>query len=391
MADTKAPVTGSNGDAPPVSGDAVSKHALGAIILDGYNRAYVLNLASTLRQAAVDHPLSRSLQNDVKVNSAQAGPINIAMTVRQRHDLANGFDLERTVIGPDDLRQSRLVAGSAVAKVDNKTAIAFGFAEGAKEMERRLTGATGGSFLIANDIAGSPGFLGSRDGSMAVRHQFGRTGVTVSGETGSVWQEVKTSATGSPYRLTSIAVDRTFGPNWLSLGMSRLEEKQTVLGGRMGNALGGGGSTTMFVDAEARHNFGGGWSTSLTARRGWTDFAGGKFQTGAYAFDLAKRGVLGSSDKVGLRITQPLRVERGGFSMWLPTSYDYATQSATDSLTTMSLRPSGREIDSELSYGSSLLEGNAWLGGNLFYRRDPGHIANSRDDVGAAIRFTLGF
>jgi hypothetical protein len=147
----------------------------------------------------------------------------------------------------------------------------------------------------------------------------------------------------------------------------------------------------MFLDAEARHNFGSGWSTTLTARRGWTDFGGGKFQTGAYAFDLAKLGVLRNNDKLGLRIAQPLRVEHGGFSMWLPTSYDYATQTATDSFTTMSLTPSGREVDGELSYGSSLLDGNAWFGGNLFYRRDPGHIANSPDDVGAALRFTLGF
>jgi hypothetical protein len=44
-----------------------------------------------------------------------------------------------------------------------------------------------------------------------------------------------------------------------------------------------------------------------------------------------------------------------------------------------------------LSYGSALLDGRAWFGGNLFYRRDPGHIANSPDDAGAAIRFTLGF
>jgi hypothetical protein len=92
-----------------------------------------------------------------------------------------------------------------------------------------------------------------------------------------------------------------------------------------------------------------------------------------------------------LRIAQPLRVEHGGFAMMLPTSYDYSTGLATDTLTRMSLRPSGREIDSELSYGSSLRGGNAWVGGNLFYRRDPGHIANSPDDVGAAIRFSLGF
>ena len=63
------------------------------------------------------------------------------MTVRQRHDLAGGYALERMGIGPDDLRKSRLIAGSAVARLDNKTAVAFGFAEGAKAMERRLTGA----------------------------------------------------------------------------------------------------------------------------------------------------------------------------------------------------------------------------------------------------------
>jgi hypothetical protein len=63
----------------------------------------------------------------------------------------------------------------------------------------------------------------------------------------------------------------------------------------------------------------------------------------------------------------------------------------TNSLTHLSLSPSGRELDAELSYGSSLLGDAAWIGGNLFMRRDPGHIASADDDYGAAIRFTLGF
>ena len=75
----------------------------------------------------------------------------------------------------------------------------------------------------------------------------------------------------------------------------------------------------------------------------------------------------------------------------LPTAYDYATGIATDSLSRMSLTPSGREVDAELSYGSSLFDGNGWVSGNLFVRRQPGHIAKAGDDVGAAIRFTLGF
>jgi hypothetical protein len=391
MADSKTPVSGSNGDLPGAAGDAVTGQSMGAIILDGYSRAYVLNLARTLRRAQIDHPLSRSLQNDMKVAHGSAGPLSIAMTVRERHDLANGFALERTAIGPEDARKARLIAGSAVARVDKKTAVAFGFADGAKAMERRLSGAGEGAFLVANDITGNPGFLAKRDGSLALRHEFGRTGVTLSGETGNVWQEIKTNATGAPYRWTSVAADRRFGSTRLQVGLSRLEEKQSLLGGRMSNVLGGGGATSLFLDSEARRDFGRGWSATLTARRGWTDFAGGKFQTGAYGFDLAKLGLFGSSDKLALRIAQPLRVEHGGFAMMLPTSYDYSTGLATDTLTRMSLRPSGREIDGELSYGSTLLGGNAWVGGNLFYRRDPGHIANSPDDVGAAIRFSLGF
>ena len=115
----------------------------------------------------------------------------------------------------------------------------------------------------------------------------------------------------------------------------------------------------------------------------------GRFETGAYGADLAKYGVLGSTDRLGFRVAQPLRIETGGFSMMLPTAYDYATETATSSLVGYSLSPSGREIDGELSYSTQL--GRAWLGGNLFVRRDPGHIADADDDYGAAIRFTLGF
>jgi hypothetical protein len=331
------------------------------------------------------------LRNDIRVGSASAGPVSIAMTVRERRDLPYGFEVARMGIGPEQVRKSQLLAGSAVARVDSKTAVAFGFAEGAKAMTRRLQGVGNGAFLVAHDVAADPGFSAKTNGSMALRRQIGSVGFTFSGETGDVWQDVKTSATGSPYRLTSLAVDRAFGRNWMSVGVSRLEEKQSLLGGRLSDVLGGGGSTSLFLDAEARRDLGKGLTASVTARRGWTQFASGNFQAGAYAFDLAKTGVLGSNDRLGFRFSQPLRVEHGGFAMWLPTSYDYETGTATNSLSTMSLRPNGRELDSELSYGSDVLHGKAWIGGNLFYRRQPGHIAAAPDDKGAALRFSLGF
>ena len=159
----------------------------------------------------------------------------------------------------------------------------------------------------------------------------------------------------------------------------------------MGAALGGGGSASTFLDVEARRQLGSGWSAGMTARRGWTGFAAGSFRSSAYGFDLSKLGILSNADQLGFRISQPLRVEKGGFATWLPTSYDYATGTATNSLSRLSLTPSGREIDGEISYGKSLLGNAGWLGGNLFYRRQPGHIADAQDDVGAAVRFSLDF
>jgi hypothetical protein len=376
---------------PPASGDAAKGQTVGAIVLDGYSRAYVMNLSATLRSAEADHPLSRSLQNDVRISGGDVGPIAVAVTVSERHDLVEGYSIDRIGIGPEDLRRSKLIAGSAVARLGTRTAIAFGFAEGAKAMERRLTGAGAGGFLIASDIAGTPGFLAKRNSSMAVRHQVGGFGFTVSGESGNVWQEVRTSAAGSPYRLETVAADTTLGHHWFSLGLSRLEEKRSLLGGRLSALLGGSGAATLFIDAEARRDLGSGWTGTLAARRGWTAFSNGKLVTGAYALDLTKRGIMSSSDSFGLRIAQPLRVDHGGFAMMVPTSWDYVTQSATDTPARMSLSPSGREIDAELSYGRPLVDQNAWLGGNLYVRREPGHIASAANDVGAALRFSLGF
>jgi len=396
VAGSKTPVsTSSNGSLPGAAGDAggasAGKHPLGAIILDGYSRAYVLDLAKTLREAPKDHPLNNALQGDVHVNGVSAGPVTVSMSVAERHDIVRSFGADSTVIGPEDARKSRLVAGEAIARLDRKTAAAFGISEGAKALERRLTHAEAGAFLVARDVAGDPGFSAVRGSSMAVRHDFGPAAVTFSGETGRVWNDVPTDSRGLPYRWTDLAIDKSIGRSWLYAGLGRLDEKDTLLGGRMAGPLGGGASSTMFLDLEARHDFGSGIAAGVTTRRGWTTFAGGKLQTDAFAFDIGKSHLLNSSDYLGFRLAQPLRVEGGGFGLMLPTSYSYETRLATDSFQTYSLSPSGREVDAELSYGSALWSGNGWLGGNLFARRQPGHIASAANDYGAAMRFTLGF
>ena len=173
--------------------------------------------------------------------------------------------------------------------------------------------------------------------------------------------------------------------------MSRLEEKQSLLGGRMSDVLGGGGSTSPVPRcrsaARVRRRLERGADRAARLDR----IRRRQVPTAAYGFDFGKTGLFGARDRLGLRLSQPLRVEHGGFAMLLPTAYDYATGLATNSLSHHVARPSGRELDGEISYGSALLGGNAWLGGNLFYRRQPGHIADAAPDTGAAVRFTLGF
>ena len=118
-------------------------------------------------------------------------------------------------------------------------------------------------------------------------------------------------------------------------------------------------------------------------------FSGGSFETGGYGFDLTKTGLLASGDQFGLRIAQPLRVEHGGFAMLLPTAYDYTTATATNTISRFSLTPSGREVDAELSYGLGVFGDAGWLGGNLYVRRQPGHIADAPNDVGGAARLSF--
>jgi hypothetical protein len=60
------------------------------------------------------------------------------------------------------------------------------------------------------------------------------------------------------------------------------------------------------------------------------------------------------------------------------------------SIVRSSLVPRGREIDAELSYGRRWLS-DGWIGGNLFYRRQPGHVQSAPSDAGAAVRLSLDF
>jgi hypothetical protein len=198
------------------------------------------------------------------------------------------------------------------------------------------------------------------------------------------------------YGIASVTADRTIGRATVSIAASRLAEESTVLGGRFSPLFSSAGATSYFLDSAASFDLGRGWGAYATYRRGWTMLPGtgglvdsGRFGSDAWAFDLSKQSAFRADDKIAFRVMQPLRVASGGFDLTLPTSYDYATGTAGFDSRFFSLSPSGREIDFEGAYSMRMWGGDVGL--NAFYRKDPGHIAAARDDVGAAVRYTLGF
>ncbi|MEC7398445.1 MAG: hypothetical protein VYD00_00320, partial [Pseudomonadota bacterium] len=59
-------------------------------------------------------------------------------------------------------------------------------------------------------------------------------------------------------------------------------------------------------------------------------------------------------DTLGFRLSQPLRVTRGGIDLLLPVSYDYASESVGFGTRRLSLGPSGRETVGELAWRGPL-------------------------------------
>jgi hypothetical protein len=233
--------------------------------------------------------------------------------------------------------------------------------------------------------------------AMGVRQQIGAIALTATGERGRVARPDRRPGDVEPeYSLASLSADSRIGDADLTLGMSRLAEVRTVLGGHF--ALAPAGATSWFLDAALRYDLGSGWTTQASYRHGWTRIpgggdlvTGGSLASQSWALDLGRTGIFAADDRLAFRVMQPLRVRSGGFAINAPVSYDYSDLSVGYAKQTYSLAPTGREIDFEAAYGVDLLGGAAFLGANAFLRREPGHIETMRNDIGAAMRFSLSF
>ncbi|KQU48323.1 peptidase S8 [Sphingomonas sp. Leaf339] len=378
-------------------GDA-TQAGLGAVILDGFGRAFGIDLARTIARTAPPRTMLGALGFRGRQVAASAGGMTIAMTLAPR--LGGGVSVEPARLGMADAGVARAIAGTVTQRLGEKLSFGFGFAQGSGALTAQLAGRREPAFLVAT--ADGLGFDGGARASSAIRQQWGALGITAAMESGRVsTRRDQLSPFADPYARSgfdraSLTLDRRFGPFALTATGARLAEQDTLLGARFGSGLGATRAVSWFADVGARLDVGDGWTAGGSLHRGWTDArvrggidGTGRIRTGAFAADIGKDGVFGT-DSLGLRLAQPLRVASGGIDMRLPTLWDYETLSVASWATQrLNLAPQGRELDVEARYAYLLGPGTVQT--NLFWRRDPGNIAALPDDYGLAVRYSFGF
>lgn len=384
-------------------GDAGPAGLPDAIVLDGYARAFTVDLAQSIRNTPpTDGRLTAALTRETGGTRGWVGPV--AYSLSYRAQTTTPFDpLQPLSLTSDGAQQARALAGRIVASVAPGTRIALGLSENTASLTSALDAAMGPAFLTSRAAAGSFGFLESRGTAFALEQRLAGGKVRLAADAGEVLvRENMTSLYGrtaehSPYAVHrfTIGYGHAFGPLATNVTATLQDEAATVLGAHFDAAFGGKGAQSLFADLDANWRFAPRWSLSGEWREGWTRanrtgmIAGSDLRSRAWSITVQGDGVFAQGDALALRLAQPLRVESGGLTIALPTAYDYASQNASYENVAFSLTPTGREQIAELAWQHGLAGG--WLSANLFYRAEPGHFEQAPDDIGAAFRFNRRF
>ncbi len=397
------PLGDSTGSTSLAMGDAVQTAQLSAVMLDGYNRAYRIQLGNRLQSAQVDPRLGAALLNPMEQVTGGAGSVTLGFSVDRRGRLAATPWQGKLRLSRADAEISRVLAGRIVARIAPRTSIAFGFAQGADGLVAQVQGHSQPAFLIARSPADDFGITLGKQNSFALRRQFAGFGLTLAAAHGNAesWRNPLLAASQPRPRKDGVtrlglALDRRFGALDTALSASWLSEQRTILGARLHDAFGPRGADSLFLDARAAWAFApqwrlaGAWRQGFThARAGGAITAGSKLASTAWSLDLERRALFAASDTLALRVSQPLRVGSGGVRLDLPVAYDYDTLATTNAFTNLSLAPKGRELDAELAWRGPLRGGAA--SASLFYRRNPGHHAALPADKGVALSWKTEF
>lgn len=392
------PLGDGTGASSAAMGDALAGASLPAIVLDAYDRAFESDLAGTLRGAAPTARLGRVVGTAQRQVSLTSDVTSLAFSIDERGGLG-ALRLDEPAA-----EKSRVLAARIVTRLAPDLQVAFAYAVGAHGLVAQLQGQDRPAFLIAPDAGGDDGAFQRSQASFALRRQLGPWGLTATAERGetvsgaAIRRQAEMTGRRLEEDVTSygLALDRRFGAFDTTVGLTWMAEDNTLLGARFHDAFGLSGSDTVFLDARAGWNLAPGWRLGAAFRQGRTSAReagliahGSNLTSRAWSLDLERRGVFSAYDSLGLRLSQPLRVESGALNLRLPVSYSYETLLAEYGTRSLALAPRGRELMGELAWRGPVLSGEG--AASLFYRRDPGHYEALPDDAGVAVRWSKKF
>lgn len=384
-------------------GDATGS-AMNAIVLDGYRRPYSMRFGGALAASAARRDLAATLDNPTRQISGSAGPLRLALSIGQSR--MGVPHVRGLALNGNDEVQARFLSGTIMASLAGRSTVALGLRTSAHGLETMLSGAQGPAFIIARDGAGDLGAEMRTTSSMAMHHRLTRTLSLIGGiETGEVDGYANRAGLApidpiagrtARYQAASLVLTVDRGPLSLASGLRLVTEQGSALGARFAPAFGAQSARTLFASFTARAQPAARLSLAASVQRGWTYAAaggalaqGGLLKSQSWSAQMSRTGLFAPGDLIGLRIASPLRVMASRFRLALPQSWDWETETATYGYAALNLVPRGTERDMELSYGRGMAGG--WLGANLYWRREAGHLETAPDDLGVALRWSTGF
>ncbi|HUQ12891.1 MAG TPA: S8 family peptidase, partial [Novosphingobium sp.] len=221
-------------------GDAGGQGALGAVILDGYSRAYAIDFARSLRSAEVEPRLTSALASETRSLAAGNDRLALAFTVDGRQRSSWIAPLR---IGREDAQAAKVLAARVTARIAPGKQVGFAFRQGADGLTAQLQGARSPAFLVASAPGEDLGFDAANRTAFAYRQTLGGLGVSLSAEAGdALTAPVRFADTlrsrREAERMTrlGVALDMRWGALDTGLGVSLLREDRTVLGARFHDA-----------------------------------------------------------------------------------------------------------------------------------------------------------
>ena len=397
------PLGDSTGVTSAAMGDAVQNVSLSAIELNSYRRAYRIELGGRLRGAQVNPRLAPALIAPTRNFAGGTGDVSLGFSVDGRRLGQSPWSGKLRLTGTDAER-ARVLAARVAARIAPGTNVAFGYAQGAGGLVAQVQGHSEPAFFVAGSAGDDYGFARGGQTALALRRQLGAWGLTLSGEAGKAVAGAPAFFEGSSLERKQqggiarfgLALDRRWQGLEASLAANWLHENRTVLGARLHDAFGQGGSDSVFLDANMAWRFAADWRLGAAWRQGFTlarsgglVAPGSRIASNAWSIDLERGSMFRAGDSLALRVIQPLRVSSGGLNLDLPVAYSYDTLAATNAIQQLSLSPRGRELTTELAWRGPLWSGA--VSASVFYRNDPGHYANLPDDKGLAFSWLREF